>query len=230
MSSDEYESINRLQDEVLDVVSSVDDAWSLTGGTALSRFYTYHRHSVNLAFITYEGDEAFEDLIRQTLPKLQQHFADMRKSEDQKGFRRIVVSKEHNSLEVDFISGRADPGGGSQRVDDWLIDSVRNIGSNTLVALVTRNEARDAADLLAISRRYVFNWSDLIDEAQATSCFTHAQLLQRCRDFRVGSLDEVEFKAPRDSERDANDWEQICEHIENLTDNRVCDAEAEPLK
>lgn len=47
-----YQKLYELQDEVLEVVFSVENIFYLTGGTCLSRFYQEKRYSDDLNFFT----------------------------------------------------------------------------------------------------------------------------------------------------------------------------------
>ena len=48
------------------------------------------------------------------------------------------------------------------------VDTVRNILSNKLCAIVGRDEARDVADLLYIARKRSFAWADIPPRARGT--------------------------------------------------------------
>lgn len=52
MDSLDYKQLYALQDEVLEVVFSVENIFYLTGGTCLSRFYKEKRYSDDLDFFT----------------------------------------------------------------------------------------------------------------------------------------------------------------------------------
>ncbi|TVR55898.1 MAG: hypothetical protein EA426_14485 [Spirochaetaceae bacterium] len=111
----------------------------------------------------------------------------------------------------------------------WKIDSVRNIASNKICAVISRDEPRDVADIIAICRRYSFRWQTVIEEALEKAAFTPEELIYRCRAFPVQLLETVPFTEPRDERRDSADWKTVCDDIRNMTDNRVAPPSAEPL-
>ncbi len=226
--ANDYDRIYALQDRTLDVIFSVSPIWYLTGGTALSRFYTHHRFSDDLDFFTQET-VIFPEVYRLTYAALARSFTGLQSDVDSKDFKRIVIREDELTLKLDFV------GDTTVRRDvpivhgAWKIDSVRNIASNKICAVISRDEPRDVSDILAICRRYSFRWDTVIEEAQEKAAFTREELVYRCRAFPVQLLDTVPFTEQRDPQRDTADWVTVCEDIRNTTDNRVAPPSAEPL-
>jgi len=120
-------------------------------------------------------------------------------------------------LKVDLILDVPSRYGELQLINNVLVDSLRNILSNKLAALWGREEPRDAADLLCLSRQMAFLWPEVLAEAQSKDRFEVDDLIYRLRSFPLGELDSVPWSTPRDPEADTRDWQVL---LSDLTRGR----------
>ena len=227
MASD-YAKIYELQDEILNLLFSRDANWYLTGGTALSRFYLNHRYSDDLDFFSTEP-AWFAESFRETRRELFEKKPGIEISVDARDFKRLIVPGEFGNLKLDFVCDRTPRIGQPVLTGSWTIDTVRNMASNKIGTLLGRDEPRDAADLLAITRNRSFSWKDLIDETRQKELFNFEDLIYRCRTFPLELLDEVPFFAPRDPEADNRDWSILIRDMETLAPNTLAPAESREL-
>jgi hypothetical protein len=144
MSPDPYEQLYGLQDEVMRAVFSRQLGFYLTGGTALSRFYLNHRYSDDLDFFTHEIN-SFGDAVRMVRSDLEELFSPVIVEVDAREFKRLRVQPADVTLKIDFVADRAPRVGVPENRDGMYVDTVRNILSNKLGAVLSRDEARDVA-------------------------------------------------------------------------------------
>jgi len=145
----------------------------LTGGTALSRHYFFHRYSDDLDLFVNEDDRfdeylllLFDELGKEERKKIIEFDnSSIRKSKD---FAQIFVSayKSDVNLKIDLVNdisarfGRFEKDRILGKIDSW-----RNILSNKLSSL-TRLEPKDVADIVIIAKNKNFNWKHIITEAK----------------------------------------------------------------
>ena len=153
------------QDVVLKLIMKVDDIFYLTGSTALGRFYLKHRYSDDLdLFVNRENN--FKQLSNKIISQLQHHFSEIEIALLSKDFARIFIHNEEYSLKIEFVNDVLFHTGEIKSADFFhRIDSWKNILSNKICAL-SRDEAKDMADLIFISMKYNFTWETMINYAQ----------------------------------------------------------------
>jgi predicted nucleotidyltransferase component of viral defense system len=166
MSENYY--INNLypfQDLVLKLVMKVDDTFYLTGGTALGRYYLKHRYSNDLdLFVNREND--FKQLSNKIISQLQNHFSEIEIALLSEDFARIFIHNEEYPLKIEFVNDVLFHAGEIQSANFFhRIDSWENILSNKICAL-SRDEAKDVADLIFLSMKYNFTWETMINYAR----------------------------------------------------------------
>ena len=134
-----------VQDKILRVVSEeFGNAFYLTGGTALSRFYFEHRLSEDLDLFT--ANEKIS-LVVPILAKLIEdlgHKVEVETSSMVFG-RLFVKLKRDSYLKIDLV--RELPVGGIKEEKGFCIDSLLNIGANKITAFEDRAELKDVIDL-----------------------------------------------------------------------------------
>lgn len=143
------------------------DAFYLTGGTALSRFYLGHRKSDDLDFFTSE-----EELIQPFSLKIEEALKKAGfKVERKRGFRSFVelaVSAHSEStiihLALDSLY-RLDPVILAGEFPGLKIDSLKDIAANKALALFGRATLRDFIDVFFLIKEK-FGKNDLIPMAQ----------------------------------------------------------------
>ncbi len=169
------ESLYPLQNGVLDIVKKSGTPFFLTGGTALSRFYTHHRYSDDLDFFVANDSEYgkyVDTLLRQLImSEDEKHFiVDRLAIQRGQDYTRLFVIDSRDSeveLKIDLVNDVAAHYG--RITSDPLlgrIDSIRNILSNKLTALF-RSEPKDVVDIHVIAKQYSCNWKDIVVEAKS---------------------------------------------------------------
>lgn len=205
MDRNTYDQLYELQDDVMRAVFSRQLGFYLTGGTALSRFHLNHRYSDDLDFFTHEIN-SFGDAVRVVRSDLDGLFGPVIPEVDAREFKRLLVRQADHTLKVDFVADRAPRVGVPEDRDGAYVDTVRNILSNKVGAVLSRDEARDVADLLQISRSYRFPWSAILQEAIQKQQFEREELVYRLSSFPVRMLSEVPY---RGSAPDAQEAETL---------------------
>lgn len=129
----------------------INDHFFLTGGTALSVFYLYHRTSEDLDFFTinYAGLANVSDTLRRTY---QDNLSLIQSS-------LTFLSYLINGVKVDFV---IDPMSETNKPYDYTLktgktlklDLIDNISSNKLTAMVSRFEIKDIVDFYYISKTF----------------------------------------------------------------------------
>jgi len=163
MSKNYYiNSLYPLQDSVLKLIMKVDDSFYLTGGTALGRHYLQHRYSDDLdLFVNLENN--FKQLSDNIISQLQKNFSEIEVALLSENFARIFIHNDKYSLKIEFVNDVLFHAGEIQCANFFhRIDSWENILSNKICAL-SRDEAKDVADLIFLSMKYNFTWETMIN-------------------------------------------------------------------
>lgn len=199
-----------LQDKVLAAVAKLNTPFYLTGGTALSRGYYGHRYSDDLDFFTNSSPQfsLHTDAVIQQLQPL-----------------KIAIKHRSNSfvsidvkqiLKVDFVNDVQFRYG--QPVDTPLfprLDNVRNILSNKLSALISRDEPKDVVDIWIIATHEQINWIDIFTDvnSKAVGIFP-PQVVERLKEFPASLLKQIKWiDAAPDSTHFQADITRICHDI-----------------
>ncbi|MEX2444286.1 MAG: nucleotidyl transferase AbiEii/AbiGii toxin family protein [Alkalispirochaeta sp.] len=189
-----YDKLYALQDDVMRAVFSRQLGFYLTGGTALSRFHLNHRYSDDLGFFTHEIN-SFGDAVRMVRSDLEELFSPVIVEVDAREFKRLRVQRADVTLKIDFVADRAPRVGVPENRDGRYVDRVRNILSNKVGAVISRDEARDVADLVQISRSYRFSWLAVLQEALEKQQFDREELAYRLSTFPVPMLRDVPYRS-----------------------------------
>lgn len=162
--------INGVQESILHRFGKVpeSDAFYLTGGTALSRFYLRHRQSNDLDFFS-----ATEELIDPFSRRLEEALRSAGMAvERNRGFRSFVelVVQEggeqtviHLALDAPF---RFEPVKTFPEYSGLKVDSLTDIASNKLLALFGRAALRDFIDVHALVQQGHFSPRVLMEKAK----------------------------------------------------------------
>ena len=154
-----------LQDKVLQAVQEVNHSFYLSGGTALSRFYLHHRYSDDLDFFVNQYPD-FQSEVGKIITHLKSKLFSIEIANSDSSFIRLFIIENELSLKLEWINDVAYTFG--QKLNESLfhrVDHWQNILSNKLSAL-SRNEAKDLADILFISNKYSFSWPEIIAQAK----------------------------------------------------------------
>ena len=129
----------------------INDHFFLTGGTALSVFYLYHRTSEDLDFFTINYAELanVSDMLKRTY---QDNLSLIQSSP-------MFLSYLINGVKVDFVidpmSETTEPYDYTLKAGKTLkLDLIDNISSNKLTAMVSRFEIKDIVDFYYISKDF----------------------------------------------------------------------------
>ena len=154
-----------LQDEVLELVKAAKVDFYLTGGTALSRCYLNHRYSDDLDFFLNAHPD-FKAQSQKVISLIKARKLAYSASTTTDTFIRILVQQDDISLKIDFVNDVPFRYGVTEKIRIFpKVDNWRNILSNKICAM-SRQEAKDLADILFIANRYEFSWEDIFSEAR----------------------------------------------------------------
>lgn len=174
----------------------------LTGGTALSRYYTHHRYSDDIDFFVID-DPDYAKHVNTILQRLieAEHAGifriDRTTLNKGKAYTQFFITDiEQNEIElkVEFINDVA-AHYGSITNDPVLgrIDSLRNILSNKLTALF-RCEPKDVVDIHAISLQQSFNWREIVKEAKSKEAGADPEIIyDMLRSFPLKYLNTIKW-------------------------------------
>jgi predicted nucleotidyltransferase component of viral defense system len=228
MKPKRYEAIYALQDEVLRFVFSEAYGFYLTGGTALSRFYLNHRYSDDLDFFSHDV-RVFSDAFRLIYEKVLHRWPDASLEVDARDFKRCKIATESADLKMDFVADRVPRIGLPAFVNNTYIDTVRNILSNKICAILGRDEGRDVADLLWIARGRRFSWPGIFEDAMRKDQFAIEEFLYRISSFPIDMLDSIPFVDYYDKTESESSLRAIRADIEKRGSNSLSPPEAPEL-
>jgi len=189
MGSIDYKALYKLQDEVLKVVFATEHEFYLTGGTCLSRFYVEKRYSDDLDFFTNQSPR-YSCAIKNIKKALNENFQ-LTVEVESKDFTRFKID---DLLQVDFvndISFRYKEPVVSE--EHYLIDTIENILSNKLTAVVGRDNPKDIFDIYLIWKFYEVNWEQILETAHKKAGFTNEELIIRLKSFPVSLLQDIKI-------------------------------------
>ena len=212
MDSIDYKKLYSLQDEVLEKVFAVEDEFYLTGGTALSRFYQEKRYSDDLDFFT-NSSTRFNFAVKNILADLSKEFT-IESELDSRDFVRIEVN---GLLQVDFVNDRV-PRYKEPKVleNGYKIDTIENILSNKLTAVIGRDNPKDIFDIYLISRYYFIDWKEMLNSAQEKSVFSIDDLIVRLKSFPHRLLGSINLIDENFLDSFQDDFANLVEEIGSL--------------
>ena len=158
-----------LQDSFLGrffVGPSAEDFY-LTGGTALARFYFQHRESNDLDLFTNDQTRDFSIVNRTVLGIF--HTLDLQiisQAATDTFIQYIVVDPAGTSLKVDMVKDVPVHFGDPSILAGVRIDSLENIGSNKVLAVFGRTDAKDFIDLYWILKNSTLTFDALFEQAR----------------------------------------------------------------
>ena len=211
MDSINYKELYKLQDKVLGIIFSVENEFYLTGGTCISRFYHEKRYSDDLDLFTHNSGR-FSFAVKNIKVKLQQnHHVDI--EVDSKNFIRFRIDK---ILQVDFVNDTA------SRYKDvvakengYIIDTIENILSNKLTAVIGRDNPKDIFDIYLICRFYDFEWGEILKAAHKKASFMHEDLIVRLKSFPTSLLETIRTADEKFLDNFEKEFPAIIEEINN---------------
>ena len=196
MHDDYYQNtLYPLQDKVLEIVGKLPVGFYLTGGTALSRAYLYHRYSDDLDFFV-NGDPDFKIQVNIVIKALINAGFVIDTSVADEGFARIFVFESTNSLKLDFVNDVPFRYGVSVFTSLFSkTDNLNNILSNKITAL-GRCSVRDVADIVYICEVLKFSWEKIIYDASEKDLWVNpVNIAEVLEQFPVEKLSEINWIA-----------------------------------
>jgi len=158
-----------LQDQFLDQFFSgpLASAFYLTGGTALARFYFHHRESLDLDLFTNEQSQDFSDVNRTVLGILASMDLRISSQVTTGAFLQYIVADTTGvPLKIDVVKD-VPVHFGTLRIENLVrLDSLDNIGSNKVLAVFGRTDAKDFIDLYWLLHHASLNFDHLFHSAK----------------------------------------------------------------
>ena len=157
-----------LQDLFLDVffASPLAQSFYLTGGTALARFYFNHRESLDLDLFTNEQDHDFAFVNQTVLAILHTLNLQIISQVNTNTFIQYIVGDPYGvTLKVDLVKDIPVHFGDTIIHSGIRVDSLENIGSNKILAVFGRTDAKDFIDLYWILQHTNLKFEDLFRQA-----------------------------------------------------------------
>lgn len=210
-----FDSLYKLQDQVLEIVTSLENNFYLTGGTALHRFYYNLRYSDDLDFFS-SNDLLFSENITEILTACENSSISYKRVVQAKDFQRIVIN---DFLQLDFVNDRVYREGKSNIINGIRIDNIVNIFTNKVVAILDRDEEKDIFDLFAISFNEEFSWKAMLDIANKKSPVDRSFLIERIKSFPLEWLANI--KAIEKINITIEEIDQICTDINDESLNSL---------
>ncbi|MBI1870050.1 MAG: nucleotidyl transferase AbiEii/AbiGii toxin family protein [Chlamydiae bacterium] len=133
----------------------------LTGGTALSAFYLYHRYSEDLDFFSHGTElDSIPKLIQDVSKELNKKVIEVQKSP---GFLRFLVGDE---LKIDVVADVGFRVGTPIFIDQIRVDTLKNIAVNKVCAILGRLDIKDYVDLYIIFSQGEFDIFELLKQGK----------------------------------------------------------------
>ncbi len=211
MADIDYKQLYSLQDTVLRIVFSEEREFYLTGGTCLSRFYNEKRLSDDLDFFTNQSLR-FSYAVRRIRSALADRFTLVTET-DSRDFVRLRIN---GILQADFINDPVPRYGEPVFLESGIIiDSVENILSNKITAVIGRDDSKDIFDLYMIWKFYSINWKDILDSAHNKAFFSNDELIARLSAFPLSMLQSIRLTDPAFLHNFPVEFPKLIEDIRN---------------
>jgi len=189
----DYNKLQSLQNKFLNWLVAFELPFYLTGGTALLRFYLKHRFSDDLDFFVNASPD-FSKHILFIKNELQRQFkTDISKTLVTDEFARFFVEENKVFLKVEFVNDVAYRAGYPVKSNQGNIDTVTNILSNKLTAIVGRDEPKDVFDIVTIATNFSFNWKEMFNHAKEKAMINEIDVEQQLFTFPVSNLLNVDW-------------------------------------
>ncbi len=223
-----YKKLYQLQDAVLKNIFSHRFSLYLGGGTALSRFYLQHRYSDDLDLFTHDV-AFFSDIFRIIQTSLTEEWPSVEIKTNSRDFKRLLLEDGGIQVKIDLVADRLPRIGLPVDIDSNIVDTVRNIASNKIGALISRDEGRDLIDLWSIAKAYPFVWPQLIGEAEIKGTCSTGDILFRLQTFPIELVKDIPFIQPFSEKTFRKDLKTIIADIENASPNSLALSTMPPL-
>ena len=187
------EHLYPLQNKVLKLIGKSNTDFYLSGGTVLSRIYLQHRYSDDLDFFMNMSG-TFKEQTNRIIGNLKETFTDLSPNIIDDTFVRIFIHDKEAELKVEFINDVPFHSGGFEETEIYhKTDNWKNILSNKICAL-SRDEAKDYADIIYLSHKYNFIWEDIINDAKQKDLWVNEIDVARYIDeFNIERFDSIKW-------------------------------------
>jgi hypothetical protein len=157
-----------LQDEVLPVISRAKTGFYLSGGTAASRGYLFHRFSEDLDLFVND-DPQFSLWAEQVLERLRDVPAwQLHLLQKEERFVRCEIRVEDVAMRIEMVNDvPAHVGNIVEHAIFGRLDSPENILANKITALVDREEPKDLADVWGFCTKMGLSLGAAIEDARS---------------------------------------------------------------
>lgn len=223
------EGLYPFQNRILKVADGLSLPFYLTGGTALSRFYYGHRYSDDLDFfVNMDGDYAdyVAHLVDALLNEGLETVPGTVENHVETGFFRALFSDPAtgNAVKIDMVNDIAPRFGILKTVPEFSrVDSIENILTNKISALIGRDEIKDIVDLREICLHHGFSWSDALAEAMEKEANIDPDFIA-CKLALVNEehLNDIRWIRRPTFDTFRKDMQTIVQDMMNLSDNTLC--------
>ena len=142
----------------------ISGTFYLTGGTALARYYFQHRKSLDLDLFTNEQAVDFDFINRSALRLWGRLGLGILNQVSTGGYLQYIVEDEdQTTLKVDIVKDIPVHFGELRQEGSIQVDSLENIGSNKVLAVFGRTEAKDFIDLYWILQQTSWQFDQLFE-------------------------------------------------------------------
>lgn len=217
MENLDFKELYKLQDKVWDTIISHETEFYLTGGTCLNRFHYLGRHSEHLDFFT-NFSHTFHYSVREIEVELTQNNFKVSKEVAAKDFVRLSVN---DFLQLDFVNDRIKKFGKIESKNKIKLDNIKNLLSNKITAVLSRDSSKDIFDILLICQREKFDWKEIIKQAKMKMIFEKDDLLIRLDNFPLALFANLYISDNRIVENFSKKMEIITADIFNESKNNL---------
>lgn len=211
-----------LQNRIFSILEKLNTGFYLTGGTALSRFYLHHRFSDDLDFFVNAHPD-FKKISETVEKALSAEF----KQQLELGvvaetFIRIIIHQQQCDLKIDLVNDIPIYFGKPEKFELFSsVDNPLNILSNKISALA-RSNPKDVSDILCLSEKYPFNWSEIIENAKQKDMWVNPLDVSSMLDsFPVKLFEEIIWVKKPDFQTAAEKIKIIARDIVKGDDNSL---------
>lgn len=191
----------------------------LTGGTALSRFYLYHRYSDDLDFFVNHNPK-FKEEVETFVREIKNNYK-VEVGITANDFIRCFIHNEKITMKVDFVNDIECYYGEIQLLNNIKVDNPLNILSNKICAL-SRYEIKDVVDILFIAYKYSFNWREIISFSKEKDIWVNElDVAKIISEIPEDLLKKIKWISVPSFKKYIEDFETIAIDIVNGEDNSL---------
>ncbi len=215
------------QNKVLKAAEPYIENFYLTGGTALNRGYYPIRYSDDLDFFcndssTFikESENVIDSIIsngidydKNNLTVTENYIA-----------IQLMIPHTDQTMKIDFVNDvPVHFGKVCKTLFCSYTDSIENILTNKMSALVGRFEIKDAVDLWTISKNNNFNWAEVIEKSQEKEANIDTVLItEELLSITNKQLDSIKWITKPDYIEFFQNIKTICKDMLRMDINTLC--------